>query len=121
MDKKEFFVQSTKGGIFAFILSAIAVLLLALLAKLFTINGEILPTINQVLKGISVIAATGVSVRGDRRVPKALMLTVVFCVLNIILFVSLGGEFGWGQILLDLGIAFLLAILSGAFLSRKTV
>ena len=53
--KKSFLLQSIKTGLFSLVFVCIGVLVLALLAKFFNIGDNVLPIVNQVLKGVAVI------------------------------------------------------------------
>ena len=111
--------QSLKGGLIAFLISTILVLLLALIAKIFTLNVDFLPTVNQVLKGVAVAIGALVSIKEDKLFFKALICGLVFALFSLVLYLSLGGEVNLGQVLLDLGIAEGVSLLIAVLKSRK--
>jgi hypothetical protein len=116
---KNLISQSLRGGLIAFLLSTAFVLLLALVAKIFTLNVDLLPTINQVLKCVAVAIGVVVAVKDDKLLPKALIAGAVFAVFNLVLYLCLGGEFKFGQVLLDLGLAEAVSAIVAIFKSRK--
>ena len=117
--RKNLISQSLRGGLIAFLISTAFVLLLALVAKMFTLNVEMLPTINQVLKCVAVALGALVSIKQDKLLVKALILGAVFALFNLVLYLCLGGEFNFGQVLLDLGLAEAVSVIVAVIKSRK--
>ena len=117
--KKNLISQSLRGGLIAFLISTAFVLLLALVAKMFTLNVEMLPTINQVLKCVAVALGALVSIKQDKLLVKALILGAVFALFNLVLYLCLGGEFNFGQVLLDLGLAEAVSVIVAVIKNRK--
>lgn len=116
---KSTFLQPLKMGVLALVFSCIAVLLLALIAKLCNIGDKALPIINQVLKVIAVVVATILSVKEEKFLIKAIMGAVLFWLLSFAVFAIMGGQFHFGQIALDLGLALVAAIVVAIIKSRK--
>ena len=108
-----------RGGLVSFLLSTAFVLLLALIAKIFTLKVDLLPTINQVLKGIAVALGASVAIRGEKLFFKAIFVGVIFAIFNLVFYVCLGGEFNLGQVLLDFALAVLVSIAVAVIKSRK--
>ena len=122
MDKtlnKNLISQSLRGGLIAFLISTAFVLLLALIAKIFTLNVDLLPTVNQVLKGVSVAIGALVSIKEEKMLVKGFLCGAIFALLNLVLYLSLGGEFNFGQVLLDLGVAEAICAVVAVIKSRK--
>ena len=94
-------------------------LLLALIAKTFTLPADVLPIVNQVLKAVAVCLGTLFSIKEDKLLPKAILGALLFSLLNLILFFVLGGEFGFWQFAADLGIALAVAAVAAVIKSRK--
>ena len=117
--RKDLISQSLRGGLIAFLISTAFVLLLALVAKMFTLNVEMLPTINQVLKCVAVALGALVSIKQDKLLVKALILGAVFALFNLVLYLCLGGEFNFGQVLLDLGLAEAVSVIVAVIKNRK--
>ena len=117
--RKNLISQSLRGGLIAFLISTAFVLLLALVAKMFTLNVEMLPTINQVLKCVAVALGALVSIKQDKLLVKALILGAVFALFNLVLYLCLGGEFNFGQVLLDLGLAEAVSVIVAVIKNRK--
>ena len=117
--RKTLISQSLRGGLIAFLISTAFVLLLALVAKMFTLNVEMLPTINQVLKCVAVALGALVSIKQDKLLVKALILGAVFALFNLVLYLCLGGEFNFGQVLLDLGLAEAVSVIVAVIKNRK--
>ncbi|MCM1043635.1 MAG: hypothetical protein NC350_05505 [Corallococcus sp.] len=118
-ETKSFFIESLKGGLFAFILSTIFVLLLALIAKLFTIPANVLPIVNQVLKAVAVGVGVGIAVKNDKLLFKGLLSGAIFSILNLMLFLILGGEFKFAQVAIDLAVSLAVGVVVALIKSRK--
>lgn len=108
-DNKDFFSQSFKGGLYAFILATVLVLILALIVKLFNIGTNALPIVNEVFKVLSVAIGTFIAVKPNKGLLKGMVAGVIFVIMSTALFALLGGDFKWAQ----LGIDFLASILTG--------
>ena len=108
--RKNTLLQSLKAGILSLVFSCIGVLLLALLAKLCNISDKALPIINQVLKVIAVALGTLLSVKEEKFLIKGLIGAGIFWLLSFALFAIMGGQFNIWQILLDLVIALVVAM-----------
>ena len=108
--RKNTLLQGLKAGILSLVFSCIGVLILALLAKLCNISDSILPTINQILKVIAVALGTLLSVKDEKFLLKGLIGAVIFWLLSFALFAIMGGQFNVWQILLDLVIALVVAM-----------
>ena len=116
---KNLFSQSLRGGLVSFLLSTAFVLLLALIAKLFTLNVDLLPMVNQVLKCVAIAIGIGVTVKDGKVFVKAILAGLIFAIFNLVLCICLGGEFNLGQVLLDLGLVVLISIVVALIKSRK--
>ena len=108
--RKNTLLQALKAGILSLVFSCIGVLILALLAKLCNIPDSVLPTINQILKVIAVALGTLLSVKDEKFLLKGLIGAVIFWLLSFALFAIMGGQFNLWQILLDLVIALVVAM-----------
>ena len=107
--RKNTLLQALKAGVLSLVFSCIGVLLLALLAKLCNIPDTVLPTINQILKVISVALGTLLAVKDEKFLLKGLIGAGIFWLLSMALFAIMGGQFNLWQILLDLVIALVVA------------
>lgn len=116
---KNLISQSLRGGLVSFLLSTAFVLLLALIAKIFTLQVDMLPMINQVLKCVAVAVGTLISIKEDKLLIKALISGAIFAIFNLVLYVCLGGEFKFGQVLLDLGLAEAVSAIVAVLKNRK--
>ncbi|MBR2974531.1 MAG: DUF3792 family protein [Clostridia bacterium] len=111
--------QSLRGGLIAFLISTALVLLLALVAKMFTLSVEMLPIVNQVLKCVAVAIGALVSIKDDKLLVKALLVGLIFALFNLVLYLGLGGDVNFGQVLLDLGLAEVVCVVVAVLKSRK--
>lgn len=118
--RKSVILQSLKAGVLSLVFSCIGVLILALIAKLCSIGDGILPIINQVLKAIAVVIGTVVAVKDEKYLLKALIGAIIFWLLSFGVFAILGGQFNFGQIALDLGVALVCAVIPAIIKSRKS-
>ena len=107
--RKTTLLQAVKAGVLSLVFSCIGVLLLALLAKLCNIPNNLLPTLNQILKVVSVALGTLLSVKDEKFLLKGLIGAGIFWLLSLALFAIMGGQFNIWQILLDLVIALVVA------------
>ncbi len=107
--KKIFWVQSIKAALFSLVFACIGVLLLGLLAKLFTLPENVLPIVNQALKGVAAAIGVALCVKEEKYLCKALIAAVVYWALSSLLFGFLGG-WHFGQIALDLAVAVVPAV-----------
>ena len=107
--RKNTLLQALKAGVLSLVFSCIGVLLLALLAKLCNIPNNLLPTLNQILKVVSVALGTLLSVKDEKFLLKGLIGAGIFWLLSLALFAIMGGQFNIWQILLDLVIALVVA------------
>lgn len=118
-NSKQILVGGAKAGALALAFSCIGVLILALFAKLFGIADNVLPTINQVLKVVSVALAMILCLRDEKFVAKAIVGSVVFCLLSLILFSVMGGDFHIGQVLLDFAITLVTSVIVAIVKARR--
>lgn len=118
-NSKQILVGGVKTGALALAFSCIGVLVLALLAKLFGIDDNLLPTINQVLKVFAVAIASILCIRNEKFVTKAVVASVTFCLLSLILFSVMGGEFYIGQVLLDFAITLVTSVIVAMVKARR--
>ena len=116
---KNIWFDVIKGALTAFVLSAIFVLVLALVAKIFALPVEILPMINQVLKVVAVLVAVSVNVKCEKFLLKGVLVATIYSLLSLILFVVLGGTFSFAQFALDWGIAIVVSLVVAVIKSRK--
>ncbi len=118
-NSKQILVGGVKAGALALAFSCIGVLILALLAKLFGISDSALPVINQVLKVVSVALAMILCLHDEKFVAKAVVGSVTFCLLSLILFSLMGGTFRFGQVLLDFAIALVTSVIVAVVKARR--
>ena len=119
VNNKSLISQSLRGGLIAFLISTAFVLLLALIAKVFTLDLRLLPTINQIFKGVAVAVGALLSIKQDKLLVKALLVGLIFALFNLVLYLSLGGEVNFGQVLLDLAVAEVVSVIIAILKSRK--
>ena len=116
---KNTILGGVKAGVLALAFSCIGVLLLALVAKLFGLSDNVLPIVNQILKIVAVALAMMLCLREEKFVAKALVGSVVFSILSLLLFVLLGGKFNIGQVLLDFAIALVTSVIVAFIKARR--
>ena len=115
---KNIVLGGAKAGAIALAFSCIGVLLLALVAKLFGLGDNLLPIVNQVLKIVAVALAMVLCLKEEKFVVKALVGSVTFSALSLVVFLLLGGKFNFGQVLLDFAIALVTSLIV-AFVKAK--
>ena len=116
---KNTILGGVKAGAIALAFSCIGVLLLALVAKLFGLSDNVLPIVNQILKIVAVALAMMLCLREEKFVAKALVGSVVFSLLSLLIFLILGGKFNIGQVLLDFAIALVTSVIIAFVKARR--
>lgn len=112
-------LQGLKAGLFSLVFACIGVLLLALVAKLFGLSDNILPLINQILKGVAVAIGTIIAIKDEKFILKAFCGAAIFWVISFLLFLTLGGGFYWKQLVLDFGISVIVALIIAVFKAKR--
>ncbi len=112
--KKEAAAEVGKSVCIAAIVTLAAVLVFALLVKLFTIGSGAITAVNQVIKAVAIFVGCMVCVKPGRGLLKGLVSGVAVIILTYFLFAILAGEitFGWTNVL-DLVFGALVGAVSG--------
>ena len=112
--KKEAAAEVGKSVCIAAIVTLAAVLVFALLVKLFSIGSGAIMAVNQVIKAVAIFVGCMVCVKPGRGLLKGLVSGVAVIILTYFLFAILAGEiaFGWTNVL-DLVFGALVGAVSG--------
>lgn len=112
--KKEAAAEVGKSVCIAAIVTLAAVLVFALLVKLFSIGSGAITAVNQVIKAVAIFVGCMVCVKPERGLLKGLVSGVAVIILTYFLFAILAGEitFGWTNVL-DLVFGALVGAVSG--------
>ena len=99
--KKEAAAEVGKSVCIAAIVTLAAVLVFALLVKLFSIGSGAITAVNQVIKAVAIFVGCMVCVKPGRVLLKGLVSGVAVIILTYFLFAILAGEiaFGWTNVL----------------------
>ena len=99
--KKEAAAEVGKSVCIAAIVTLAAVLVFALLVKLFSIGEGAITAVNQVIKAAAIFVGCMVCIRPARGLLKGVASGVCVIILTYFLFAILAGEisFGWGTVL----------------------
>lgn len=99
--KKEAAAEVGKSVCIAAIVTLAAVLVFALLVKLFSIGSGAITAVNQVIKAVAIFVGCMVCVKPGRGLLKGLVSGVAVIILTYFLFAILAGEitFGWTNVL----------------------
>ena len=110
-----------KALIIAVILSLVLVLIAALIIKLFNISDGIIPIINQVIKGISILLGCLIAVKNkSNNWLKGIIIGILYIALSYVVFSLLDGEFKFGlNILNDVALGSITGMLSGILAGFK--
>ncbi len=122
--------EKTKGGviielikavIIAIIVSLAGILLAALIIKLFSIKSGVIPVINQVIKGVSILVGCLIAFKTKHNSwLKGLVVGLVYVVLAFVIFSLLAGGFKWGiNLLNDITLSAVSGLASGIIASFK--
>ncbi|MBQ2805213.1 MAG: DUF3792 family protein [Clostridia bacterium] len=117
-NKLGFLLQSAKCGVFALVFSCVGVLLLALVAQIFSLSENLLPYINQGLKIVALVVALALCVKEEKFLLKCIVASVVFWLLSFVLFSLLGGQFNVVQLLVDLVLCLVAGVVVGIVKSK---
>ena len=91
-----------KALIIAVILSLVLVLVAALVIKLFNLKDGLIPVLNQVIKGISILLGCLIAVKGkSNNWLKGLIIGILYIALAFVIFSLLDGEFSFGLHILN--------------------
>lgn len=112
--KKEAAAEVGKSVCIAAIVTLAALLVFALLVKLFSIGSGAITAVNQVIKAVAIFVGCMVCVKPGRGLLKGLVSGVAVIILTYFLFAILAGEitFGWTNVL-DLVFGALVGAVSG--------
>ncbi len=110
-----------KALIIAVILSLVLVLLAAFALKLFNIKDGVIPVINQVIKGVSILVGCLVAVRHKQNTwLKGIVIGILYIALAFVIFSLLDGEFSFGlHILNDVVLGSITGLVSGILAGLK--
>ena len=99
--KKEAAAEVGKSVCIAAIVTLAAVLVFALLVKLFSIGSGAITAVNQVIKAVAIFVGCMVCVKPGRGLLKGLVSGVAVIILTYFLFALLAGgiAFGWASVL----------------------
>lgn len=108
-------LEVVKTVIVAVIISLVAILLMAFLIKLFNISTAAIPIINQVIKGVSILAACLICIRTPSNGwIKGIVSGLLYIALAFVIFSLLNGQFKFGlNILNDVAIGSVSGMISG--------
>ena len=101
--KNNFFKEILIGSVFALILSVFFVLIFALIAKIFSFNANVIPTINMFIKVASVFCAVAFFAKiNEKGFVKGIGIAIGFLVLSNFVFLFLGGKTEFDRLFFDL-------------------
>jgi len=111
--KNNYLKEIFKGSMFAFILSIFFVLIFALIARLFSFNADVIPTINIVIKVTSVFCSVTFFAKiNERGLIKGAGVAIGFLFVSYLFFVLLGGKTA-NSLLFDLILCIIAGVVGG--------
>lgn len=104
-----------KAVIIAIVVSLIAIIIQALCLKFFNMSEELIPIVNQIIKGLSIFLGCILSIRGLKNGwLKGLIVGVIYMIVGFTLFSVLYGEFSANITLInDIVLGSITGLLSG--------
>ena len=109
----EFWIKTIKGCLFATILSVFFVLVFALIMRIFSLNSDMVPAINLIIKILSVfIAVLIASGDGGKVFLKGILIAIGFILFSNLLFLLLGGQLVFGNVVKDTIICVIVAFIA---------
>lgn len=120
---KSFVVETAKGSVMATFLSVLFVLAFALAMRIFGVGTTMIPTINMIIKILSVLIAVFIAIKTPQAgFLKGALIAVGFVFLSDLLFLLLGGQSAFADVLKDLAICVIAGIIAGIIaVNRKKV
>lgn len=95
-------LEIVKALIIAVILSLVLVLLAALIIKLFNLNSNVIPIINQIIKGISILLGCVIALKSRHGCwVRGIIVGIFYIALAYVIFSLLDGKFAFGIGLLN--------------------
>lgn len=104
-----------KALIISVIISLVLVLLAALIIKLFNIKNGVIPIINQIIKGVSILLGCLIALKnGSNGWLKGIIVGIFYIALAFVIFSLLDGNFSFGlNILNDVALGSITGMVSG--------
>jgi len=113
-ERKTVFSESFMGGLIAALIATALVLIVAVVCKYVIISDTLIRVINVAIKGIAVVIGVFTQIKtGEKGLVKGLIAGLVFGVINVALFISLGGGFDIPIVFIDLGIGMVTGSMAG--------
>lgn len=115
VDNSGYFIQILKAVIIAVIVSLVGILILAVVIKVFSLDTELIPIINQIIKVVSIFIACMISFKLTKdSAIRGIVVGAFYTVLCFGIFSALAGEFVIGlSLLFDVAIGSLVGFISG--------
>ncbi len=110
-----------KALIIAVILSLVLVLIAALVIKLFNLSDGIIPIINQVIKGVSILLGCLIAIKSKTNSwLRGIIIGILYIALAYVIFSLLDGKFAFGlSILNDVALGSITGMVSGILAGFK--
>lgn len=114
-NNSSYYFEIVKAVIISVIISLILILVAAFAIKIFSIESSIIPIINQVIKGISILLSALVCLKlPNNGWLRGIILGVLYIIFAFIIFSLLDGEFKIGLCLLnDIALGAISGLISG--------
>ena len=93
--------EVARGVGFSVVFTLAAVLVFALVIKLFSIGSGVILPVNQVIKYVAIFLGCFLCIRTDKRIVMGVVCGACTAVLTYLLFAAIAGSisFGWGNII----------------------
>ena len=112
---KDSAVQISKGVCVSIIVTLIAVLIFAIVIKLFSISASIITPVNQIIKALAIFLGCIFSLRESKGWLKGAILGVVVILLTYFIFSAIAGKITFGiSNLLEIAFGAIAGAISGA-------
>ena len=113
INKKGVFLESVKGGMLATIISLLLVLVFTLLMRVFSIDSSFVSVANVAIKVLSVFFAVVFGIKSnDKLFWKAVLVAICFVFISNLLFLLLGGQLIFVDVIKDLAICTIIAFIA---------
>ena len=121
LKKSSAIFEILKALIIAVILSLVLVLIAALVIKLFNLSDGIIPIINQVIKGVSILLGCLIAIKSKTNSwLRGIIIGILYIALAYVIFSLLDGKFAFGlSILNDVALGSITGMVSGILAGFK--
>lgn len=120
VSRKNTFTESLMCGLVAAVFATALVIIVAIVGKYCNMSDTLVKILNVVIKGVAVFTGVFTQIKtGENGLIKGVIGGLIFALVNIVLFLSLGGTLSVGIVLVDLAAGVIIGGLTGILAVNK--